>query len=106
MQWLLQLTCKLLLAPARTLSTRCVALLNAATALLIATLQPKPARSNQLQPNPDLGLVGVRLELVGFGWSGAIVGYCCNVAGWSTLGLVGAAGIFDIYGNKEASADS
>ena len=54
----------------------------------------KPARSNQLQPNPDLGLVGVRLELVGFGWSGAIVGYRRNVAGWSALGLVGAAGIY------------
>ena len=39
-------------------------------------------------------MVGVRLELVGFGWSGATVGYSSNIAGWSTLGLVGAAAIY------------
>ena len=61
---------------------------------LIMLLHLKPARSNQLYPNPDLGLVGVWLELVGFGWSSTIVGSCRNVADWSTLGLVGAAGIY------------
>ena len=34
------------------------------------------------------------MELVGFGWSGTTVGYYRNVAGWNTLGLVGAAAIY------------
>ena len=61
---------------------------------LIMLFQPKPARSNQIQPNQEADLVGVWLELVGFGWSGAPVGYSRNIAGCSTLGLVGAAAIY------------
>ena len=39
-------------------------------------------------------MVGVQLELVGFGWSGTTVGYSRNIASWTTLGLVGAAAIY------------